>query len=468
MSSSLPDLGSTSELLTGWGMTMPSRAHVLRVRSVDDVIAAVRDAGPRGILARGAGRSYGDAAQNGGGTVLDLAALDDVSIDSAGDVVAGAGVILGTLVPLLLARGRFLPVTPGTRFVSVGGAIAADVHGKNHHVDGSFGAHVRWLDLVTADGVIRRLTYDNASNTGISSSTDDESRLFGATIGGMGLTGVVVRACFSTVASPTSSVRVDTRRADDLDSLMRVMLEGDAHHRYSVAWLDGMASGRQLGRGILTSGDHADPSEVRSANHGTRVPKATSPRVTVPPIPVSPLNRLTLAAFNEAWFRRAPRSRTGEIMDLIPFFYPLDAVGRWNRLYGRRGFLQYQFAVPDSGADVIRRSLEALSAIGAPSFLSVLKRFGPGRSGSPLSFPLEGWTLAIDLPARTSGLGRTLDQLDELVLEAGGRLYLAKDSRAVSATMAAGYPELPAFRTIKNDVDPHGVFVSDLSRRLSL
>jgi decaprenylphospho-beta-D-ribofuranose 2-oxidase len=449
--------GEAGTLLTGWGLTMASRATVLRVRTVEDVVAAVLAAGPRGILARGAGRSYGDAAQNGGGTVLDLSSLADVAVLDDGDVVAGAGALLSDIVPLLLARGRFLPVTPGTRFVTVGGAVAADVHGKNHHVDGSLGAHVRWLDLVTADGSVRRLTPDG-----------DGARLLAATIGGMGLTGVVTAACFGTIAAPTAAVRVDTRRADDLDSLMRLMVEGDADHRYSVAWVDGMAGGRRLGRGVLTRGDHAEPSDVRAGGRGSAPLTSAEPRLTVPPVPVTPLNRATLAAFNEAYFRRAPRERTGEIMGLAPFFYPLDVVGRWNRLYGRRGFLQYQFAVPDSGADVVRRTLERLAAIGAPSFLSVLKRFGPGRPDSPLSFPIEGWTLAIDVPARTADLARTLDELDELVLAAGGRLYLAKDSRAVPATIAAGYPDLPAFRSLKLDVDPHGVFVSDLSRRLAL
>jgi decaprenylphospho-beta-D-ribofuranose 2-oxidase len=436
---------------------MPSRATVVRPSTVDDVAAALTSAGPRGVLARGAGRSYGDAAQNGGGTVLDLAALSGIELVDDGDVVAGAGALLADLVPVLLAAGRFLPVTPGTRFVTVGGALAADVHGKNHHVDGSIGDHVLRLDLVTPDGT----TY--VLERGASPSGD---RLLDATLGGMGLTGVITSARLATIPAPTPWVAVDTRRADDLDALMTLMSDPTDTHRYSVAWVDGTARGRRLGRGVLTLGDHASP-EAAHGRAGRAVPVG-APRIGVPPMPVSPLGRVSIAAFNEAWFRAAPRSRDAELVGIAPYFYPLDAVGGWNRLYGPHGFLQYQFAVPDSGADVVRRTLERLAAIGAPSFLSVLKRFGPGRASSPLSFPLEGWTLAVDVPTRVPGLARALDELDEVVLAAGGRLYLAKDSRAVPATIEAGYPGLADFRALRSEIDPRGVLVSDLSRRLQL
>jgi decaprenylphospho-beta-D-ribofuranose 2-oxidase len=447
---------SHDEVLTGWGLTMPSRARVVRVRDTADVVDEVGNAGPRGILARGAGRTYGDAAQNGGGTVLDLAGLAAIEVLDDGDVVAGAGAMLADIVPEVLAHGRFLPVTPGTRYVTVGGAIAADVHGKNHHVDGSIGAHLRWIDLVTADGSVRRLARDG--------STEDQ-RLLDATIGGMGLTGVVLAARFGTIPSPSPYVRVDTYRVDGLDELMARMVDDDVKHRYSVAWVDGMAKGAKLGRGVLTVADHAEPGASQRRD-GT--PTAGLPRLSMPPVPVSPLNRVSLGAFNEAYFRKAPREKLGALEGLAPFFYPLDVVGRWNRLYGPGGFLQYQFAVPDSGGEVVRRSLEALAGIGAPSFLSVLKRFGPGSAASPLSFPIEGWTLAVDVPTRVEGLAQVLDDLDELVLAAGGRLYLAKDSRAVPATIAAGYPRLPEFQALVRELDPSRVFVSDQARRLSL
>ena len=435
---------------------MPSRATVLRPRDVADVAAALTGAGPRGVLARGAGRSYGDAAQNGGGTVLDLAAFSGITLLDDGDVVAGAGAMLSDVVPVLLAAGRFLPVTPGTRYVTVGGAVAADVHGKNHHVDGSFGDHVRALDLVLPDGSTRAL---------VRGASPADDRLLDATLGGMGLTGVVTSVRFASIAAPAPWVRVDTRRADDLDALMALMSDRADEHRYSVAWVDGTARGRRLGRGVLTLGDHAG---AHDDGRGGGAPAAGEPRLTVPPVPWSPLGRASITAFNDVWFHRAPRRRDGEIVGVAPYFYPLDAVGGWNRLYGPRGFVQYQFAVPDSGVDVVRRTLERLVAIGAPSFLSVLKRFGPGRAASPLSFPIAGWTLAVDVPARVAGLGEALDDLDDAVVAAGGRLYLAKDSRATPATIAAGYPDLDLFRALRSEIDPRGVLVSDLSRRLQL
>ena len=444
--------------LTGWGLTMPSRADVLSVYDEKEIAAAIAGADGRGVLARGAGRSYGDAAQNGGGLVLDLTQRRSFDIAADGSVTAYAGVILGDLIPELIARGRFLPVTPGTRYVTVGGAIAADVHGKNHHRDGAFGDHVRWIDLVTADGVCHRLSRDG--------SVQDQ-RFFYSTLGGMGLTGVIIRACFDTIAAPTSAVRVDTDRYNDLDSLMAAMVAGDDNYRYSVAWIDGTAKGAKLGRGVLTRGDHAEVDEVRG-QLPKPAPSGAAPRLASPNVPISPLNKLSIAIFNEAYFRRAPKSRAGEIQGLAPFFYPLDVLAGWNQIYGPGGFLQYQFAVPDEAGEVVRTSLERLGSIGAPSFLSVLKRFGPGRQRSPLSFPMRGWTLAIDVPTRVDGLAEVLDSLDEQVLAAGGRLYLAKDSRMSPDTFARGYPQLAEFRAVRSHLDPNGVFTSDLARRLQL
>ena len=447
-----------AQTLTGWGLTMPSRAQVLSIYDEDEAAEAITTAGSRGVLARGAGRSYGDAAQNAGGLVLDLTQRRTFDIAEDGSVVAYAGVTLGDLIPDLLAQGRFLPVTPGTRYITVGGAIAADVHGKNHHRDGAFGDHVRWIDLVTADGQCRRLSRDG--------SVQDQ-RFFYSTLGGMGLTGVIIRACFDTISAPTTAVRVDTDRFNDLDSVMAAMVSGDDNYRYSVAWIDGTARGSKLGRGVLTRGDHAELDEM-VGQLPKAVPTSAAPKLASPQLPVTPLNRMSIALFNEAYFRRAPKSRAAELMGLAPFFYPLDVMGGWNRVYGPSGFLQYQFAVPDAAAEVVRTSLEQLGAIGAPSFLSVLKRFGPGRARSPLSFPMVGWTLAVDVPTRVDGLAQVLDSLDELVLSAGGRLYLAKDSRMLPPTLERGYRQLAEFRAVRTELDPHGVFTSDLARRLQI
>lgn len=446
------------QLLSGWGRTAPSPAQVVAVGTVEQARAAVLAAGPRGVLARGLGRSYGDAAQDAGGTVLDLTPLCRVhELDAEGGVVeADAGLSLDALMRLLLPRGWFVPVTPGTRFVTLGGAVAADVHGKNHHLDSSFGAHVAALELLTADGELRRV------------SPEQDGELFWATVGGMGLTGVVTRVRLRLLAVASSAMRVDTERAADLDDLMDRMVATDEGYRYSVAWVDLLARGAAMGRAVLTRGEHARPEELPAARRGQALAFAPRQALRMPPrMPPGLLRRASVAAFNEAYFRAAPRQRRGEIQELARFFHPLDGVRDWNRLYGPGGFLQYQFAVPPAAGEAVRQAVGVLSGAGAPSFLAVLKRFGPP-TPAPLSFPIPGWTLALDLPARTSGLAGLLARLDEIVLAAGGRVYLAKDSRLPPGLLPRMYPGLESWRAVRRRVDPAGVFTSDLARRLGL
>lgn len=440
------------QLLHGWGRTSPSPADVLTVGSLDDVAAAVSGAGPRGVLARGLGRSYGDAAQNAGGTVLDLSALSAVQVGADGVVRAGAGARLGDVIDALTPHGLFVPVSPGTSRITLAGAVAADVHGKNHHHDGSFGDHVVGLELVAPAGGVRRVG---------PRSTGADLDLFRATVGGMGLTGVITEVSFRALAVASADVLVDTRRLNSLDAVMSHLVATDSSHRYSVAWVDASAKGARLGRGVVTQGDHAPAG--RSDEH---VGAPARLRVPLTP-PVSAINRLTVAAFNEAWFRKAPRSRDGERQGVRQFFHPLDGVDDWNRVYGRAGLVQYQCALPDAAADLVPHLLEAVRDAGAPSFLTVLKRFGPGNV-SPLSFPIAGWTLAVDVPARVPGLARALDALDAVVLEAGGRTYLAKDARTSPAALRAMYPRLDEWIAVRRLADPRGVLVSDLSRRLGL
>lgn len=438
-------------VLSGWGRTAPSRADVVAVRSTDDVVAALTSAGPRGVLARGLGRSYGDAAQNAGGTVLDLSALGAIDVGSDGVVRAGAGAVLADVIDALEPHGLFVPVSPGTSRVTLGGAVAADVHGKNHHRDGSFGDHVIALEVVTPDGAVRRI--------GPSLSGEDLAQ-FRATVGGMGLTGVVTEVVLRAMPVPSQAVLVDTRRLGSLDAVMERMSSTDDDYRYSVAWIDATAPGAALGRGVVTQGDHAPAG----ASGGVAAP----PRISLPVAPpVGVVNRWTVRAFNEAWFRTAPASRDAELQTVRQFFHPLDGVGAWNRAYGPRGLVQHQCAVPDAEAAVIGHLLEHFRGNGAASFLSVLKRFRPGND-SPLSFPRAGWTLAVDLPGAAPGLARILDRADELVLEAGGRTYLAKDARVSPEALRAMYPRLDEWREVRERVDPRRVLVSDLSRRLSL
>lgn len=443
------------QVLSGWGRTAPSLAEVVPCATAEEVQAAVSGAGPRGVLVRGLGRSYGDAAQSGGARILDLQAMNDIRYDADAHVATvGAGASLDAIMRVLLPQGAFVPVTPGTRMVTVGGAIGTDVHGKNHHVDGTFGAHVRELTLVDGNGDVRELRPSGAS-----------SEQFWSTVGGMGLTGAITEASFDVIPVETSSMSVDTQRADSLDEVMACMVAGDSHYRYTVAWIDTIAAS---GRGVITSGDHAGldqlPTRQRSsALHFEPKSLASAPKV----FPSGLLNSLTVRAFNEAWYRRAPRHRTDEIQSIGAFFHPLDGVRNWNRIYGPQGFLQYQFVIPDAAAELIRVTLDRLRAVAAPSFLTVLKRFGASNP-APLSFPIPGWTLAADVPAGVPGLGVVLDELDELIADAGGRIYLAKDSRQSPQMLARTYPLLGKWQETRDELDPRGVFTSDLARRLSI
>jgi decaprenylphospho-beta-D-ribofuranose 2-oxidase len=446
-------MSETPTVLTGWGRTAPSAAHLRRAR-VEDLPSLLAAAGDRGVLARGLGRSYGDTAQNAGGLVL--APLPGWwRLDArAGTVRASAGTSLHDLIRGLLPLGWFPPVTPGTRYVTLGGAVACDVHGKNHHRHGSIGHHLRSLVLVTADGRSHRL------------APDREPELFWATVGGLGLTGVVTEVELDLVPVESGWMRVTTARAPDLDAVM-ARLAASEEVTYSVAWIDLLATGRRLGRSVVSLGEHARSADLDPAHRAHRWPVPGAARLGVPLVPPRSLvGPRGVRAFNEAWYRRAPRHREGELQSAAGFFHPLDGVAHWNRLYGRRGMVQYQLVVPDRGADALPGMVERIVRAGRPSFLAVLKRFGPGNPGL-LSFPTQGWTLALDLPA-DPGVAPLFDELDERVLAAGGRIYLAKDARVAPGTVRAMYPHWERFRAVRRRVDPRGVFQSDLGRRLGL
>jgi decaprenylphospho-beta-D-ribofuranose 2-oxidase len=442
-------------LLTGWGRTAPTAAQVLAPADATALADALGTAPARGAIARGLGRSYGDAAQNAGGHVLDTTRLGSVApIDTTrGLVTADAGVSLHRLLAETVPAGWFVPVVPGTRHVTIGGAIAADVHGKNHHHDGSFGRHVRSAVLLAPNG--QRVVLS-------AGTTPDE---LWATAGGMGLTGVVTEATLALIPIETSWIVQTARRTADLDETMRVMAAHDQAYKYSVAWVDALARGRRLGRSVVLWGEHARVDELPARHRAHPLARADGRTVaTVPPLPARAVRRAAVAAFNELYLRRATPAPTRGLVPLDRFFFPLDAIPGWNRLYGPGGMLQYQVVVPFGHEDVLRATLELLHRAHAPAFLAVLKRFGAEQG--PLSFPMPGWTLALDLPAGAAPLAPVLDRLDALVAEAGGRVYLAKDSRLRPDVLDAMYPRLPSWRRTRDALDPDGVMRSDLARRL--
>jgi decaprenylphospho-beta-D-ribofuranose 2-oxidase len=453
-------------LLCGWGRTTRSLATVARPGCVEDVAEALASAerAGTGMIARGAGRSYGDAAQNDGGAVLDTSGLDRILAVERERllVTAQAGATVAELMACLVAQGLTLPVVPGTRHVTLAGAIASDIHGKNHHRDGGLARHVVALTLCTPARGLLELT------------PESDPELFYATLGGMGLTGVIVQATLRVepLASPWLAADVD--RTDGLQQTLELMA-AEEHHRYSVAWLDLLAEGPKMGRAILS---RANPLSVQEATQRVRSRRAARrsesaallrrAALEVPRgFPAALLCPTSMRTFNALRWRAAPRRERGRPLALTPYFFPLDGLGEWNRLYGPAGLIQYQFVTPLGEEAALERCFELIRTRRLPVYLAVFKRFGPA-FGGPLSFPLEGWTLAIDLPAAAPALAPTLRALDELVAGCGGRVYLTKDARMRAEVLPAMYPQLDRFHAQRARVDPDGVLRSDLSRRLGL
>jgi FAD/FMN-containing dehydrogenase len=435
-------------LVSGWGRFPVVDSDVLRPRSFE----AVGEAVVTGSVARGNGRAYGDAAIGASRTVA-MTGFDRVrSFDPAtGRLRLEAGVLLSDIIETFGPRG-FLPfVVPGTRFVTVGGAIAADVHGKNHHCEGGFGRYVDSILLRTGQGDT------------IEASREQNPDAFFATIGGMGLTGIILEATMRLRPVETGWIRERVISAADLDAAMRALDAGDSA-TYSVAWIDCVARGGDLGRSLIYLGEHARADELETG--ADRFPAGKAPGLAVPiDLPSITLNQYSVRAFNELYYRMgARRAGSHHVVSLYPYFFPLDSIGAWNRIYGRRGFLQHQCVIPHERARaVLGDILDRVSRRGDASFLAVLKKLGEG--DGLLSFPLPGYTLALDVPLKGDILD-FLDEIDRLVVAAGGRLYLAKDARQSRATFEAGYPALARFNSIRKALDPDGVIRSKLSQRL--
>jgi decaprenylphospho-beta-D-ribofuranose 2-oxidase len=457
---------AVEQSLCGWGRTAHSRSKVVRAGGVEDVLAVVssQTGSGSGVIARGAGRSYGDAAQNEGGQVLDMSTLRRIiSIDAERRLItAQAGATIGQMLRALAAQGLSLPVVPGTRHVTLAGAIASDIHGKNHHRDGGLARHVLAVTLCTpADGLLEL-------------SAESDPDLFYATLGGMGLTGVIVQGTLRAEVLASPWLTADIERTEGLEQTLELM-SADERHRYSVAWLDLLAGGTKMGRAVLSRADPLSAEDVPARPSGRRPLTGAYPHslargatVEVPRgLPWSMLRPGAVRAFNAVRWRATPSRQRARTVALVPYFFPLDGLGAWNRLYGPAGLVQYQFVIPAGQEGALRRCFELMRARRLPVYLAVFKRFGAA-FGGPLSFPLEGWTLAVDLPAAAPGLGPALEELDEHVAGCGGRVYLTKDVRLRREMLAAMYPELPRFQQLRARVDPEGVLRSDLGRRLGL
>ena len=398
------------------------------------------------LIARGLGRSYGDSSL--ASIVLETQYLNHFqSFDEAtGLLRCEAGVSLAQILEVFVPRGWFLPVTPGTRFVTVGGAIASDVHGKNHHISGTFCEHVTQMEMILGNG------------EKISTSPTDHPELFHATCGGMGLTGIILSASIRLIPITSSEIIQTTLKAPNLAAV----LEAFEDHRdatYSVAWIDCLATGRDLGRSLLMLGEHAQEGPLLTqGNKAIPIPMD---------MPAFLLNQTTISAFNALYYNKTLQAKSTRHIAYEPYFYPLDALANWNRLYGKSGFMQYQFVLPKAAGELgLRGILERIANSGKGSFLAILKVFGKANQNL-LSFPIEGYTLALDFKVEPS-LFDLLNELDHLVLKHGGRLYLTKDARMSEATFKSSYPRWSEFETIRKQFFAIGNFASHQSQRLGL
>lgn len=445
------------KVISGWGNFPKESSYVYRPETIGDIKEIVRGQDVSSHIVYGLGRSYGDTALNKDAGVIRFDQLNHMLNfnENTAMLTCEAGLSLAEIIDVFLPRGYFLPVTPGTKFVTVGGAIANDVHGKNHHIDGCFSEFVVTFDLLTASGEV------------ITCSREQHAEVFWATIGGIGLTGVILQASIQLISVDSSYINASYEKAKNLDEAFEKFVENDKNYKYSVAWIDCLSSGDALGRSVLMRGDHA---KQRDLSAKVTDPFAMSKKLQLKmPIhaPSIALNYWSISAFNKLYY--ASYKDEDKLVDLTSFFHPLDAIGDWNKLYGKKGFVQYQAVFPKANQpkEGIRKVLERLSDEKRSSFLAVLKTTGPANNGL-LSFPMEGYSLALDIPIKDNRLFTFLKELDEIVLSHGGRVYLAKDSTIDSETFKNMYPNWDTFMQVKAEIDPNGRFSSSMSRRIGL
>jgi decaprenylphospho-beta-D-ribofuranose 2-oxidase len=433
-----------------WGRYPRQYAEVVPVRDLETLSEKLSSSQP--WLARGMGRSYGDTALSS--QMLDMLPLKHFLRfdEQTGELEALAGATLDDVLKVFVPKGWFLPVTPGTKYVSLGGALAADVHGKNHHSEGSFSKHVRSFSLLTEKGELLEVSPENVD-------------MFQSTAGGMGLTGIIVKLVLRLKPIETSYIRQESFKARNLDEIF-ALFEATQHATYSVAWIDCLSQGQALGRSILMTGEHAFSDQVRGLKK-TLLASHANPKLVIPvDLPEVALNPFSIKAFNLLYYHKQIADKSTSIVHYDPFFYPLDSILHWNRMYGKRGFTQYQFVIPqEAGLPTMRSILQKIAQSGQGSFLAVLKAFG--EQNDLISFPMKGYTLALDF-AISNQLFPLLDRLDEMVLDAGGRLYLAKDVRMSADMFHKSYPRSAEWIEILKGLNPNCTFRSVQSDRLKI
>lgn len=434
--------------LTSWGRSRRARCRAARPERVRDAVARLMEAGQRGVIAYGAGRSYGDCALNDGGAAILTRRLNRLlAFDAAsGEIAVEPGVTFRELLDIFLPRGWRVPVSPGTAFATIGGAVANDVHGKNHDTAGSFGDHLRGIELLLPSGEIVAL------------SPTASPRLFAATIGGVGLTGIVLSVRFRMERAPFDGVHLSERRIADLDAFLEALASSRSRGVSAVGWVDGTARGKRLGRGVLEEVEPASENALAQRRKALRLPFD---------LPGAALNPATVALFNRLYRNRVPAGGRHRLVDYERFLYPLDAVEEWNRCYGRRGLRQFQCVVPFAESPAaLRRMLETIARSPVPCPLVVVKTMGRTGRGL-LSFGMNGYSLAADFPARPAA-DTVLDALERSVLDHGGQVYLAKDSRLLAAAFARMYARADEFRAVLEEIDPECRMQSDMARRLGI
>jgi decaprenylphospho-beta-D-ribofuranose 2-oxidase len=448
----------STEKLWGWGRYPVIETLAARPERLSDVKTLLGEREHDSMLTFGLGRSYGDSNLLENGRMIKTERLNRIhSFDeTTGWLRCEAGVSLKELIDLFVPRGFFPPVVPGTQFVTIGGAIGNDIHGKNHHVDGTFCDHIRSMDLLVASGEV------------ITCGPDLESELFWATVGGLGLTGVILTVDVQLQRIDNPMIEMESIRVENLDHFFEVSA-ASKDFSHTVSWVDCISGGESMGRGIFMRGRHAGADATASKDLITQATEKLSSVLSVPfDGPSWLMNNWTMRAFNETYYRKHSKGMKSTVCHYEPFFFPLDFVRNWNRIYGSRGMLQYQLVVPhDPQHAAIREVLAHVTEAGMASFLSVIKEFGDNTHGG-LSFPSPGVTLAMDFPNSGEPLLALLDRLDEIVVAAGGRIYLGKDARLSRANFRKMYPEWMEWNAVRDKWDPEGVFKSDLAIRLGL